>query len=201
MPGRDPIPHMAVRPTRQTGRLGRLLARLTVIMTALLLAGGLAAAARQQQTPAPKPCTGPEHRQFDFWIGEWDVTAGGKPAGRNTIERIAGGCGLQETWTSASGGDGRSLNAYVPQDGKWHQLWLGSGGLWMELIGGIRDGAMVMEGQTAGRNGAVIHQRITWTPRPDGRVRQLWEQSLDGGKTWRVGFDGLYTRAGKAGGA
>jgi len=169
--------------------------QLAGMAVALALACPAAAAAQQQQAPAPKPCAGPEHRQFDFWVGEWNVTLpDGKPAGTNRIERIAGSCGLQETWTAASGGDGRSLNGYVAQDGRWHQIWLGSGGLWMELVGGLRDGAMVMEGQTVGRGGAVIHQRITWTPRPDGRVRQLWEQSLDGGKTWRVGFDGLYTR-------
>lgn len=165
------------------------------IIVALVLSCAAALLARQQQTLQPKPCVGPEYRQFDFWIGEWDVTLpDGKPAGTNRIERIAGGCGLQETWTSASGGDGRSLNAYVPQDGKWHQIWLGSGGLWMELAGGIREGAMVMEGRTAGRDGTTIHQRITWTPSGDGRVRQRWEQSLDGGRTWRVGFDGVYTR-------
>jgi len=35
--------------------------------------------------------------------------------------------------------------------------------------------------------------RMTFFPQ-DGTVRQLWEQSVDGGKTWSVAFDGLYTR-------
>lgn len=37
-------------------------------------------------------------------------------------------------------------------------------------------------------------QRVTWTPQPDGRVRQLWESSSDGSKTRTVVFDGLYAR-------
>jgi hypothetical protein len=37
-----------------------------------------------------------------------------------------------------------------------------------------------------------MQNRITWTPHPDGSVRQLWEQSTDEGKTWQVAFDGLY---------
>ena len=37
-------------------------------------------------------------------------------------------------------------------------------------------------------------QRITWTPLDGGRVRQHWESTTDGGKTWVTAFDGLYTR-------
>lgn len=36
--------------------------------------------------------------------------------------------------------------------------------------------------------------RIVWTPRDDGKVRQLWELSRDHGETWNVIYDGLYTR-------
>ena len=28
--------------------------------------------------PKPKPCTAPEFRQFDFWVGTWDVEVKGK---------------------------------------------------------------------------------------------------------------------------
>ena len=45
-------------------------------------------------------------------------------------------------------------------------------------------------------NGAPVVQRISWTPEPDGRVRQMWQQSRDGGKTWTVAFDGWYRRKG-----
>ena len=31
--------------------------------------------------PGPPPaCETPEHRQFDFWLGEWEVTGGPKLA-------------------------------------------------------------------------------------------------------------------------
>ena len=146
------------------------------------------------QTPPPSPCAAAEFRQFDFWIGEWAVTVGGKPAGTNRIESIARGCGLQENWTPAGGsGSGVSLNGYSPQDGKWHQVWLGGGPL-MHLTGGLRDGRMILEGRTAGRDKTTTLQRITWSPLDDGRVRQLWEQSTDAGKTWTVAFDGMYAR-------
>jgi hypothetical protein len=37
-------------------------------------------------------------------------------------------------------------------------------------------------------------QRITWSQLPGGKVRQFWESSTDGGKTWTVAFDGTYIR-------
>jgi hypothetical protein len=42
--------------------------------------------------------------------------------------------------------------------------------------------------------GAVAPFRGLWTPLPDGRVRQLFEQSNDGGETWVTWFEGFYTR-------
>lgn len=70
---------------------------------------------------AEKPCSAPEHRQFDFWIGDWDVTApDGKPAGKNRIEPILDGCALAEHWRGASGGAGHSYNVYDARRGVWH---------------------------------------------------------------------------------
>jgi hypothetical protein len=146
------------------------------------------------QTPRPVPCSAPEHRQFDFWIGEWEVkTPDGKVAGTNRIERVEGGCALQENWTGA-GNTGRSLNAYWPGDRKWHQFWIGSGGLVMHLSGVFKGDALRLEGVVPLADGRSIQHRLTFTKRADGTVRQFWENSADAGKTWTVAFDGLYTR-------
>ena len=59
--------------------------------------------------------------------------------------------------------------------------------------GGLRDGAMVLESVEEG--GKAATQCVTWTPKSDGSVRQHWESTADGGKTWTTQFDGLYTRA------
>jgi len=52
---------------------------------------------------------------------------------------------------------------------------------------------MVLKSAAPAKKGAPI-DRITWEPLPGGDVRQLWEQSSDGGATWTVAFDGRYTR-------
>lgn len=51
-----------------------------------------------------------------------------------------------------------------------------------------------MRGETKAPGGGIAQQRLAFTPNPDGTVRQFWEMSGDGGATWTVLFDGLYTR-------
>jgi len=146
--------------------------------------------------PAPPPaCASARHREFDFWIGTWEVTGpSGKLAGTNRIEPADGGCLLIESWSSAAGGyTGHSLNS-VGADGRWHQTWVDSSGLRLELAGGLVEGRMVLEGETpaAAPGAPPVKNRITWTPSPDGNVRQHWETSADAGKTYTTAFDGLY---------
>ena len=150
-------------------------------------------------TPAPAPCSAAERRQFDFWLGAWEVTGPkGKVVGHSRIESILGGCAIAEHWSSTTGGganDGKSYNLYNAGLKRWEQFWVDAGGSRLMLSGGIVDGKMVLEGrQDLPDKATGVHQRerITWTPNADGSVRQLWESSKDEGKTWTVAFDGLY---------
>lgn len=151
----------------------------------------------QESAPAlaRKACSAPEHRQFDFWIGEWEVTTpDGAPAGRNRIEPILDGCALRESWTGAKGGAGNSYNAYDRPSGRWHQTWVDNGGLVLRLDGTFAGGKMVLSGETRDSTGASVLNRITWQQTAPGAVRQLWETSRDGGRTWSVAFDGRYRK-------
>jgi hypothetical protein len=174
----------------------------SLVLTALL-------AAPQEPLPAPTvslskpeaPCTGPIHRQFDFWVGHWDVlNPEGKFVGSNRIERV-GNCFLQENWAAAGGAyTGRSLNS-VGFDGKWHQTWTDTSGLRLELTGASIDGTMVMEGDTPSQDPkqkTPTRNRISWSPEAAGVVRQHWETSADGGKTWTSAFDGRYHQTSSA---
>lgn len=164
-----------------------------IACVALLLAADWAAG----QAPPPKvpPCAAAEHRQFDFSLGRWSVTdPTGKVVGHNRIERAHQGCVLIETWAGAGGFTGTSVNAYDRDRRRWHQTWVDSGGGLLQLDGGVQDGAMVLVGEAYEAPGKSTRQRISWTPRPDGRVRQLWESSSDSGQAWTVVFDGLYAR-------
>jgi hypothetical protein len=170
--------------------------RLAYGLAAVLLASPrLLAAQETSSAAAPKACAAPEHRQFDFWIGEWDVTIPqGATAGRNRIEPILGGCALRENWTGAKGSSGTSYNAFNRTSGKWHQTWVDNGGLVLLLDGAFADGKMVLSGETRDTSGAKVLNRITWQETAPGAVRQLWETSRDGGGTWSVAFDGRYRK-------
>lgn len=158
-------------------------------LVSVIVSSGLAA----QQQPPPPP---PEASQFDFWIGDWEVTRpDGKVAGYNSIVSINNGRALFENWTSAAGNfAGRSLNSYDSVAKKWKQFWVDTAGSVLELSGGIVDGKMVLSGTRTTRAGGEVQDRITWTPNEDGSVRQHWEQSTDGGTTWQTAFDGHYVK-------
>ena len=160
----------------------------TTAIVALLSAGPTAAA-----DPAT-PCADAKSHQFDFWIGEWNVMAGGKQAGTNSIQPILDGCVLQETWSGAQGSAGSSFNFYNPTTGQWHQFWVWRTGSTLDLAGEYRDSKMILAGDGKDRTGKKVTNRITWHDNADGTVRQHWERSADGGKTWQTVFDGLYSK-------
>jgi hypothetical protein len=169
---------------------------------ALVLALAVAGSAVSAQSPAPSPspfvspCLAPEYRQFDLWVGDWDVQdPSGQLIGTNLVTREYDGCVLQEHW-EAKGPQkqtGSSFNTYYAGEKRWHQTWVDSTGGFLLLDGGLVGDAMVLGGEMTGRRGRIRH-RITWTPLPEGRVRQFWENSRDEGKTWSVAFDGTYVR-------
>ena len=142
-------------------------------------------------------CCSEKFREFDFWIGEWEVSlANGNPAGTNRIVVLQDSCILQENWISAAAGySGTSYNHYDPTSGKWRQLWIDNqaGNL---LLEGSWDGEkMVMESAPlANQKGVNTVQRISWTPNSDGSVRQLWQSRAENSEEWTSVFDGLYRR-------
>jgi hypothetical protein len=161
-----------------------------VALAALLFRPAHAPAA---SAPA-KPCSSPEHRQFDFWLGDWQVHRGdGARAGVNRIAREYGGCVIHERYSTGKGYSGESLNIYDASRKVWHQTWVDSNGLLLTLEGQWNGEAMVLEGESVQPNGARSRQRISWTPSTDGSVRQLWE-AADAKGGWSVVFDGRYTR-------
>ena len=138
-------------------------------------------------------CADLSYRQFDFMLGDWNVaTAEGKLVGRDHIEKTYGSCVVQEHWTSVDGGTGGSVSIYDMSRKLWHQTWVDSTGTLVVLEGGLKDGRMVMTGEMT-QAGKRVQDRMSWMPQ-DGKIRQLWETSEDGGKSWRTIFDVYYSR-------
>ena len=163
------------------------------VITTLLASGTRSMSAEE---PLGSGCKDGASRQFDFWVGHWRVTEHGKLAGDNRIEPILDGCALLENWTGSKGGAGKSLNFFDREDGLWHQTWVDRSGGALFLAGKFENGAMRLEGERAAtsKQPATRH-RITWTPLPGGKVRQLWESTPAGKNLWSTQFDGLYEAA------
>jgi hypothetical protein len=87
----------------------------TLLILVPLAAGGVSSHVTGGQddarlsNPEPQergPCDDPVHRQFDFWIGDWDVSQEfPQPDGsivrldaRSTVSREMEGCALLERW-------------------------------------------------------------------------------------------------------
>jgi hypothetical protein len=148
-------------------------------------------AAQQPQAPA---CARTEYRQFDFWIGTWEVfNPQGRKAGTNTIDSILAGCALHERWQNGGPGAGGSYNMYDRVTG-WHQTWVDNSGQLLLLDGGLEGESMVLSETSMNPRGQKMTTRITWTPFTADGVRQFWEVSTDSGSTWTVAFDGRYVR-------
>lgn len=145
----------------------------------------------------PSPCEQHDRfREFDFWVGEWDVhDADGNFVGENSITRAERGCVLMEKWRGAKGSTGISMNYVDKFRDEWVQIWHASAGYQLEIRGGLTDEGMLLTGQVHYiDSGQTAPFRGLWTPLPDGRVRQYFEQSSDDGATWQPWFEGFYSR-------
>jgi hypothetical protein len=143
------------------------------------------------------PCESQDgFHDFDFWLGEWEVhTSNGTLAGYNSIQSVEKGCLISENWTGASGSSGRSINYLDKTTDEWVQVWNAAGGTQINYRGGLTDDGMLLVGQIHYvTNGTTLPFRGLWTLLDDGRVRQFFEQSADGGETWTTWFEGFYTR-------
>lgn len=175
-----------------------------IIITALVLSTANAFAqqsddqADASSPPVPSfPCEDDKRfAEFDFWVGEWDVyDASGAYQGSNVISREQRGCVLIENWSGAGGSTGTSINYFDTRSDEWVQFWLAAGGYYIDIRGGMTDDGMRLRGiiHTVS-NTATTPFRGLWTALPDGRVRQFFEISNDGGDNWTTWFDGYYSR-------
>jgi hypothetical protein len=141
--------------------------------------------------------TDENYRQFDFWIGEWDVYQNDTLAGTNTVNLILDDCVISENWQSAkSDYAGKSYNYYEPASGYWYQTWVDNKGKYLFLKGTFANKKMILMGNSFDNEGKVIYNRITYIAKKDKTVRQIWEQAKTRNE-WEVVFDGLYVPKGQ----
>lgn len=164
-------------------------------MKAFIVTAGLALAAcavspvSAQQSQQP-PCSAPEFRQMDFWVGVWDVRwepSQGTPAGSgtNTITRELGNCVIQEHFEGGpSTGDmiGHSVSTYHAQTGLWRQTWVDNYGGYFALNGGPEGDRFILTNTRV--TDQTPHQRMVFEDITENSLTWRWQRSTDGGATW-----------------
>ena len=149
-----------------------------------------------------KPCSKPEFRQFDFWIGEWEVFGkNGKKAGDSRISVILDSCVILEEWTSANAQQGliysgNSFNSFNAATKQWQQTWTDNTGNTTEFLRGEGSNGKVVyyADKVTGPGGKTFLRRLTFTKLSDDKVRQLGERSDDEGNTWTTEYDLEYRK-------
>ena len=170
--------------------------RFVLAVASISLLAQVSTAQDEQVEAPPPPCSEDAFKQFDFWLGDWQVTTpDGTVAGINKITREENGCLILETWESSNGGTGQSYNYYNPASEKWRQVWV-SPGLIIDYEGGLTEtGSMKLVGTvTYGATKVQADFTGEWTPNEDGTVTQHFEQYDAEKDEWTGWFTGIYTR-------
>jgi len=153
----------------------------------------------EQAKKNQRPCAyAPENRQFDFWLGEWDVstTQGAVPSGHSKIELILEDCVVQENWKSLNSPySGKSYNIYDTALKRWEQYWVDNVGGNIFFYGGLKDGVMdYWTDEIPQPDGTRLKRHLQFFKVGPDTVRQFSQGSTDGGKTWQVEYDFTYNR-------
>ncbi|MGH2592089.1 MAG: hypothetical protein ACRDGG_01105 [Anaerolineae bacterium] len=129
----------------------------------------------------------PEARQFDFWIGEWNLTWAEGGRGANSIRAILNRRVTLENFDGSPSTplQGMSVSTYNPRLGKWQQTWVDNQGSYLDFVGEFKDGKMALQ-REAVIDGEEIVQRMVWYNITRDELEWNWERSDDRGRTWKV---------------
>lgn len=146
----------------------------------------------------PAGCTSAESRQFDFWLGEWDVSPGQSPVliAESTISLHDQGCVILENWRPFRNAHGHSINIYDATEGKWRQTWADASGTRTEYSGSVdADGVMRLDNLSPAQQGAAqARQRMNFQ-RVDANTVRQWGEAFDAAQqAWTTTWSFIYRR-------
>jgi hypothetical protein len=154
-----------------------------------------------QTSAPPNPCTAPQQKQFDFWVGDWDLTWPGQNAGEtghgtNSIKRILDDCIVQENFASLDTTHmrGTSVSVFDPKSAHWKQTWVDNQGSYLDFTGEFKDGQMILQREFTRPDGVRMMQRMVYKNIAANEFDWSWESSTDGGKTWQANWPIHYKR-------
>jgi hypothetical protein len=152
------------------------------------------------QNNSRPPCSSPEASQFDFWVGDWNLTWNDSLHGTNRIEKMFGNCTIHENFTDPKMNYlGQSWSVYNSNYKQWEQTWVDNQGGYIALTGGMSGDSMILK--TAERtvpskispSGKMVNRMVFYNIKP-GSFDWIWEASTDGGLVWKPNWKIHYER-------
>ena len=131
-------------------------------------------------------------RQFDFWLGDWDLRWEPDGRGVNVVTSILDDHVVLEQFDGRPSISlaGMSMSLFDPAIGRWRQTWVDSDGQYLDFVGSLDGDRMVLERQRAdGRR-----QRMVWSNVSAEALHWSWEHSDDDGARWTVDWAIDYRR-------
>jgi hypothetical protein len=167
---------------------------------ALALVAVLSSAQSWSVDSASAPCDTPQHHQFDFWVGDWQVfdAKTNQLVAFDHVEKHSHGCIVQQNLTMVT-------DLYRRQDVGYRMTGIGvnrfDGESWLELWADNQWGAIVLRGMPGPGKAMVLTTiipsrnrdlRLEWEKRPDGSVRALQYVAPTGSGKWELYGDLIY---------
>ena len=153
-----------------------------------------------EQSAAPSNCDTPQHHQFDFWVGEWQVfdATDNSLVGYDRIDKHSEGCIVQQNLTFLTDMyrrpgvkyrlSGISVNRFDGEE--WLEMWADNQWGAIFLRGGIdANGAMVLITAIPSRHRDV---KLVYAKQPDGTVRNKQYVAPAGSGKWVLYGDLIY---------
>lgn len=148
------------------------------------------------QSASTQPCSSPECTQFDFWLGDWDLTYNDSIHATNHITKEMGNCVVYEHFNDPSQSfSGASWSVFNSTTNLWQQCWVDNQGGYILLTGKYGNGEMVLfteerklsdgsSGKNKMRFYNITSLSFDWN----------WEVTKDGGKSWTILWKIHYSR-------
>jgi hypothetical protein len=129
-------------------------------------------------------------REFDFWLGEWDVAWGDGNTGTSSVYCDFDDRVIVESFDGrpSSTIQGMSLSTFDEEAGVWRQCWVDSRGRFTVVSGGFDGEAMDL------RTDGDPLKRARWRDITAESFTWTLEESSDRGRTWELRWELHYTR-------
>jgi hypothetical protein len=157
---------------------------------------------RRESEPAQaatiSPCTADSsYQRLAFWIGDWDVfDSTGAHYATQRVSAVIDECAITAEWMSSGGNKGMGLSAFDLKTHEWKQVYVSNqvpfrSGVNLRTSDPLYTGPgirFIPLPDPATTN--VAQTRVTIMPLSGHRALQEFEDSRDGGRTWKIVFKG-----------